>query len=77
MNALFILDPCMHGNILDVPALYPLVLVRFTSQDDPENVSPDLAKVNKAWYTFRYYGCFLSPGGVITQTNNTIVFVEI
>ena len=35
MNVLLVLDVCMHDNILDVLAPYPLALVCFVSQDDP------------------------------------------
>ena len=35
MNILLPLDLGMHEDILDIPAPYPLALVRFISQDRP------------------------------------------
>ena len=35
MNVLLVLDLRMRDNILDVPALYLVVFVRFASQDNP------------------------------------------
>ena len=89
----------MHDNILDIPVPYPLVLVRFVSQDGPGGkylawsckIQWDLAGETFQWdlssneifrqwdfnEIFHYYGCFLSIGGEITQTNNQALFVEI
>lgn len=76
MNVWFVLDLRMHDKFwmyLTDWFLFVLSLKLILEQI----ISPDLAKFHESCYTLGYYGWFLSTGVEITQTNNTVVFVEI
>ena len=78
MNVLLVLDLRMHDNILDGPAFYPLVPVRFASQDDPgTKYLPWSCKIQWDLVYLSLLRLLSQYWWKITETNNTVVFVEI